>query len=483
MHRTWNLPLGIGLFGAAVLLGGGILAYPETRRAPSKVDVSDPIATRPFPSFPDEVPAVAGQRVTAPQDPFATPFAPKPPPAPSAVGGGPRAEGTEEGERPQSGVPAAKVGAPPALPAPTQQVYSTPTPAVINAGTTSNPPLPTTTATSTDAGVGTSSAALTGDAGATAVGDRGTTAVGDASYNPTNTPAIVPMYGGFGTGVGTVGGSPQVPVGGDNSMLNGGTGLGGTGLGGAGGSTGLGGAGSSGGGLVDAGAASDALLTNPGGGGGGSTAVGDTGVVDPAASISAPLLVPMSTTTESFWSSIRGYLRAGDIVVARDSAALGFSERAKTDAPTVTFVVAFDSPTTLHGSLDKLPATVGTVGLSAAGLTDASLAKASDAVHAVGRRFFLSTNVPANGPSLASIATHADVVELVIGGDIPGTAKATAATLGPKMQIFVRLPDIATGAAAAAMSKQIVGTVPTAGVAIPAVANVLTLLTNYRATR
>ena len=495
MHTTrdWNLPLGLGLFGAAVLLRGTILAYPETRSPPSNVDVSDPIATRPFPSFPDEVPAVAGERVTTPpNEPFARPFAP-----PAAVGGGPRSEPVEreEGDRPQSASP---IKAPPPLPAPTTRASTVST--VTTAAMT--PPSPPAAAPSIDAGLSAPVQASPSVSDASAIGtteaaltstDAGTTAVGDADYS--NTPAIVPMYGAPTMSTGA---SMQVP------SMNGGLGsAGGSALGGAGGGTALGagggpalGAGSGtalgggdttlgGGGATDAGVFTDTgPLLGAGGGATGTNTNAESGVetsvVDPAAAISAPLLVPMSTTTESFWTSIKPFLTTGDLVVARDSAAVGFAERAKTDAPLVTYVVAFDSPATLHASLEKLPAAVSTLGLSAAGLNEASLIKASDAVHAVGRRFFISTNVPANGPSLATIGAHADVVELVIAGDIPAAAKATAATMGPKTQLFVRLPDVSNGATAASMSKQIVTSLPSAGVSIPAVANVTALLTSYR---
>ncbi|MBI2393426.1 MAG: hypothetical protein HYV09_27830, partial [Deltaproteobacteria bacterium] len=91
MHRVtrpFNVPLALALFGGAVLVGGAILAYPDTRRAPSKTDVGDPIGTRPFPSYPDELPTVVGAQPPTPMQPIS----PRPPlPAPN-MGGGPEAE-------------------------------------------------------------------------------------------------------------------------------------------------------------------------------------------------------------------------------------------------------------------------------------------------------------------------------------------------------------------------------------------------------
>lgn len=461
-RRTWNVPLGLGLFGAAVLVGGAILAYPEARHRPeSNVDVSDPIATRPFPSFPGEVPAVAGQQVTKPE---AMPIAPVPRPAPSAVGGGPSAiEHELEPERPVTTPETSRSGETSAAPAPLPAPRATPlstTPAATAAA-------PTTTATpSTDASVGepTTSTAVSdaapssnGDAALSTYGDAAYGAVGDATIDP-NTPYVYPTFGA-GQSALTSGQTPSVAtngaMGGSPSLFPSGGGV----------TTGGGGGGSSQS-TADAGAVDAA----PTGGGGGSPIV-DSGVADVApVTLTAPLLIPLAegTRPESVWSSISGLLRPGDSVVAHagsdPSAFLGWSDRAQLDAPFVSYAVVFNTPAALQAALAKLPATLGTVGLASYG-DEKTFTAAAKSVHAAGRRMFVSVTLPS--AALPTIGARAEVVELVVAnGNIPATARAAAAALGAKAKIFVRLPKMTT-AAALALSLEIASAVPGAGIAVP----------------
>lgn len=444
-RRAWNVPLGLGLFGAAVLVGGAILAYPEAKRAPSKVDVSDPIATRPFPSFPEEVPAVAGNRVNdpAPLDKTTAPVAR----APSAVGGGPAVvEGDETTTR------TASSAVPRPLPAPT----SAPT----TAATAPIAPTPIATTTTpllapAEAGVATpttSEAGVAAEAGTTSVSDAAATMSGDAmATDYSTTPAIVPILGGGGfdpTGSGTTT-SQTVPVSdGGLSIPSGG-----------------GGGGGGGGSSNSSSNTNDSNTTS---------AVTDAGVVQAATDITAPLLVPMSATSEPMWASILPHLRDGDVVINRDSAAIGFSDRVRTDAANVTYVVAFETPAMLQSSLDKLPATLPAVGVSAAGLSDAALTSLATKVHGTGRKLFISTNISPNGPSLAAIGQRADLVELVIASDVATTATSAIATIGSKTRVFVRLPDAAGTQTAVTLSQDIVAANPGAGIALPLSANVAT---------
>ncbi len=455
MHRvtrSWNVPLGLALFGSTVLVGGAILAYPQISSAPSTVDVGDPIATRPFPSFPDEVPSVAGNhRAPPPYAPIsprpplaastgvsaappteATPLpanAPPPLSAPTALGGGPRAE--EGGERAET--PSATN-----VPQTTSTPVNTPasvanTPASVATGATSPPSTPATTG------------ALT---------TKGGTKIENT------TPYVVPIYGGGPLGP-PPGPQPTPTVGGatgDTPLWTSGAGTAG-----AGGSNG----GSSG---------------------------SNAGVVNPTPAITAPLLVPMHGTAgaETYWTSISPFLRSGDLVIARTSTAdaLGFSERVRVDAPLVGYVVAFDQAGPLTAALGTgLPAAVAGVGLSSTdGLSEPAFNDLATKVHAAGKKLFVSTTLPSHGLSLAAIGARADVVELVVPG-----ANATATTqavmgakqaMGNKPTIFVRLPDAVagSGAMAARATGEITTALPSAGVSLPTSTNASQLLSDMRAT-
>lgn len=472
MHRetrAWNVPLGIGLFGAAVLVGGAILAYPEVHRPESPVDVSDPIATRPFPSFPGEIPALQ-----QPQQPNTAPVAaPTPLPAPSGFGGGPNEPaGSAE-------VPAASASAP--------SEGTTP------AATSAAPPAPG-AAAATEAAADASSAALaTADAESTAVSDAATTAVADAGradagagYSVADTgwtsfsdafsaptynsdaaeplPYVYPAYGAPPPAAGVTG---QMPVttgaAGDAAPL-----------------------------WTTGGGATGGNTTSSGGSSGTGGTGGNTGVVNPQPSITAPLLVPMAAGTqpENLWTTISPFIRGGDFVVAHtagDPATfLGFSDRIRTDSPLATYVVAFYTPATLQASLNKLPATLSVVGLSSVGsMNEATLTAASNAVHAAGRRMFLSVNVPSSLP-LATIGARVDVIELVVGGataaEVAANAKGAAAAIGAKAHLFVRLPPVNSTAAAVSASGTITAAMPGAGVSIPWTPNIGTTVSAYRGT-
>jgi hypothetical protein len=459
MHRErrgWNVPLGVGLFGAAVLVGGAILAYPETRRAPSTVDVSDPIATRPFPSFPEEVPAVKGNRVNepAPLDKTAVPQAtPTTNVAPKAIGGGPPAEVEDE----KGTVRGSTKAIPVPLPAPTTAATNPIAPTPMSTA----PPVSTPLSAQGDGSVAASETSLTANEAGTTTSDasvaEASSAVGDA-MDYSGTPAILPLFGAPGgtTTTTTPGGGAAVPV------SDGGLGI------------------PSGGGGTSTPATTTPTTTTTTATDAGTTAFDAATGVTTKINLTAPLLVPMSATSEPLWTAMRPYLHGGDFVIGRDSAAMGFSERVKTDAPTVTYVVAFESPATLQSSLDHLPATLSTIGVSAAGLNDATLTTVASKVHSVGRKLFVSTNVPPNGPSLAAIGQRADVVELVIPTDVANNAKLAIGALGAKPMVFVRLPGSASTNAAVALSEEIVNENPKAGVALPLSDNMGAILGDYR---
>ncbi len=463
-RRTWNVPLGVGLFGAAMLVGGAILAYPETRHRPeSNVDVSDPISTRPFPSFPGEVPAIPGQQVTKPE-PQPIPAVP-PRGAPSAVGGGPRALEEELEPKPPTSRSAETSAAPPPLPAPRATSLST-TPVPMTPVPLATPSVDASVAsvvepTSTAVGDAAATSTAVGDAAATstAVGDAALSTNGDAAYSIDGAPVgdgglsihgVPYVYPTFGSSQSALGSGPATVPTGDPGLLGGG----------GGGTTGGGGSGTS---TVDAGI--DAGTPT---GGGGAPAV-DSGVAD-AVTITAPLLIPLAegTRPEAIWSSISGLLRPGDSVVAHagsdPSVFLGWSDRAQTDAPFVSYAVVFKTAAALQSSLAKLPATLGTVGLASFG-DEKTFTAAAKSVHAAGRRFFVTVTLPS--ASLATIGANAEIVELVVAnGNVTATATAAAAALGGKAKIFVRLPTMTT-AAALALALEIASAVPGAGIAVP----------------
>ncbi len=251
------------------------------------------------------------------------------------------------------------------------------------------------------------------------------TAVGDAAFDP-NVPSVYPTYGA-GTGALTDGGiSPSV-------------------------------------------ANSSGIAPSTSGG----------GVATNKASITAPMLVPMSDAPETYWTQTSPYLRSGDVVVAHvaseSSALVTFADRIRTDAPLVTYVVAFPAPAQVESALTKgLPATLSAVGLSTTtGLNDGALASLADKVHTVGRRLFVSVRVPTDGPTLAAVGARADLVELVIAGangtELAREAKAATTSIGNKPRVFVRLPTALTSTSTApSATSAIVTAVPNAGVAFPA---------------
>jgi len=427
--RTWNVPLGIGLFGAAILVGGAILAYPETTKGPSHVDVSDPIATKPFPSFPEEThPTIPGSQLsdesatTKPKS--AEPRAPLP--APTAIGGGPAAESTDVDDEPPP--TRAPIAAPP-----------TPVPVAPNTasgGDASAPATPAADATGAPTEPPEAGAAETGEGGT-----LGSTAVGDAKVDP-NAPYVFPTFGAPAAG------SPT---------------------------------------STTTGATSDGGITTTGGTGGGG------GVATTKANITAPMMLPMSdaSAADRFWTAIAPFLRAGDVVVATvasdTSPLLAFADRVRTDAPVATYVVAFATPAQLESALAKgVPATLGVVGLSnTTAVKDAALTTIATKVHDNGRRLFLSVKVPSDGPTLAAVGKSADIVELVIAGangtELGEQAKTAAATIGSRTQLFVRLPtSLANASAAPSAAKDIVTAVSSAGVAIPYSDDLATSMSDYR---
>ncbi|MBI2396155.1 MAG: hypothetical protein HYV09_41715, partial [Deltaproteobacteria bacterium] len=326
-----------------------------------------------------------------------------------------------------------------------------------------------------------------------------------------------PLPGGFGGTAGTGGtGAFGGTAGAGGTGTLGGTGsaggttfggagsAGGTGFGGptaAGGTSGTGGGSTGTGGTGGTGTGGDVGVLGGGGGtvGGGSTAGGGTGDGGTGAeirpTIDARILLPMSDTVsiEAFWSAVSPLLRSGDLVVAkitRDDATmtmLSWSERARADAPLAGYAAAFDRPAQLEAALSRgLPAALDTVGLARTdGVDDATLTRVATKVHAAGRRLFVSVTVPSRGPTLGAVATRAEIVELVVPGASPDAtasgARNAVATLGPKPTVFIRLPDgLSTATATANASKVVVGTVPTAGVAMPWSDRLPTLMTEVR---
>ncbi len=430
MHRvtrTWNIPLGIGLFGAAILVGGAILAIPETTRAPSHVDVSDAIATKPFPSFPEEThPTIPGSqlsdesattldRTTEPHEPL---------PAPSAVGGGPGrsdVEGRPQPRPPPEPLASTPTPAPSPAPAPAPAASPQTTPAP--SATPAAPPPPPVQA-APDGGI------MIGDAAVLYPPDGGglwQVQAGDASIQmDPNAPYIYPT-------------NPQGTAGTAGTVV---------GSGGA---------------------------TAPASG----TSGGSGGVTTTKQMLAPPLLLPVSESPEKIWSEIAPYLKSGDALLALatsdSSPLLSFSDRVKTDAPLVTYIVAFATPAQLESALSKgLPATLGVVGLStSAGVSDATLNSLGTKVHDSGRRMFLSLKQPTDGPSSAAVSKSADIVELVVSGstatELANNAKAAATPLGNKMVIYVRLPAAMSSVSAApTAANAVTAAIPNAGVSLPA---------------
>lgn len=439
MHRrgrTWNIPLGIGLFGAAVLVGGAILAIPETTRAPSHVDVSDPIASKPFPSFPEEThPTIPGSQLsdesaTQPHEPL---------PAPTAIGGGPtRPSGGDRDEAPPRATPAptpTPLPPPPATPMPAPTT-ATPSPATPPAPAESAEPPPA--AAATDAGVAPPPGAADGgvtDATFSFNPETGTlsTPYGPTPYDP-NVPYVYPAFPPTTAGTVVSSGGVTAPAG----FAAGGTG---------------------------------------------------GGVTTTKQSLRAPLMLPMSDSPDRFWTTVSPYLKSGDAVVANatneSSSLLSFADRVRTDAPLVTYIVAFATTAQLESAVSTgLPATLDVVGLSSsAGVSDDALSSAATKVHDNGKRMFLALNVPTDGPSIATVATSADVVELVVAGangtELAANAKSVATSLGAKMRIYVRLPaSMASPSAAPTAADAIVAAIPNAGVSLPA--SVAEDINNYR---
>lgn len=448
--------------------------------------------------------------------------------APPADGGATDSGATDSGAT-DSGATGARSGGA-AVVAPTasdtRTTTTTPTPVVTTPATTT----PAATATSAAPSASSSAAPLSS---ASAAAGESSAFAGDAAVPavPYSWPVVGPVpAGGFdGTGAGSAGTSgggigagslSGTAAGGgigagslSGTATGGGIGAGslsgtgagaggvsGTGAGGGGSLTGGGGAGtgaggslsgpitfntggstSSGGGSTTGGSGSGGSSSGSGGGGATATDAGATS----ATTITAPMLVPISdaATPSTFWPSIHGYVRPGDLVVGsvRDAstqgAFFGLADQAKSDAPLAPYAIAFDRPALLEAALSKMPATLVAAGLSHTdGIDDATLAKLSTRVRAMGRRMFVSVTAPAtSGPTFATIGARADFVEIVVpSADAAGTATAAKTAIAQirttgKPIIYVRIPESAVGRANTTWdaSNTITTAVPGVGVSMP----------------
>lgn len=206
------------------------------------------------------------------------------------------------------------------------------------------------------------------------------------------------------------------------------------------------------------------------------------------------MLLPLndSASPQTWWPAVSTHLRSGDLVIARvtrdatTSTFMSWSERARTDAPTAGYGVAFEQIPQLDAALTGgVPAALGTLGLSRTdGVTDAALASIATRVHTAGRKFFVSVDMPSRGPSYATVGARADLVELVAsGGTVDATiaaAKDAATKIGTKALLFVRLPSGLTNASVASAATQLAAAVPSAGIALPWSSDLTQIFAGYR---
>lgn len=416
MHKVkapLNLPLALALFGGAVLVGGAILAYPESRPAPPRTEASAPLAKPPF------QPGVSSSVASAPSLPLT---ATEPAlPAPTGSGGGPAASSAfPDSDEDQIGAP------PPGTPGPATGGEAPParTAARAPSDTVANPSAPNTTAPNTTAPNATAPNATASASASASAGPIGR--AGPAPSSDPNAPYMVPSFG-MPT---TMGSANQPPI----------------------------------------------VNTGGGGGGGGGGGSSSTSTSVPA-QVTASMLIPLndSARPETVWPSVSRFLEKGDLVLARitgDSTAATFmswSERANTDAPLAAYGVAFDRPAQIDSVIASgVPAALGVLGLSRTdGVDDATLTRIAARVHGLNRKLFVSVEVPSTGPSFAAVGARADVVELVVSSAnaaaTVSAAKDAAKKIGAKPVLFVRVPEGLSTADAAA---QITSGVPSAGVAL-----------------
>jgi hypothetical protein len=219
-----------------------------------------------------------------------------------------------------------------------------------------------------------------------------------------------------------------------------------------------------------AGTAGTTGTTVPTGSVGGGTSPSSGGGTTTRTVVSAPMLVRVAGSLDRFWTNTAPYLRAGDALVAEASNdTLAWADRAKTDAPLVTYIVTFSATANLEQALSSgLPATLNVVGIKGGeNVTEALATK----VHATGRRLFASVNLPSS--SLAVVGANADIVELITSGatatELAEQTKTAVATLGTKARIYVRIPaGLASSSSAAKTATTINASVPAAGIALPA---------------
>lgn len=234
-------------------------------------------------------------------------------------------------------------------------------------------------------------------------------------------------------------------------------------------------------GPVTYGATGDAAPLWSGGVSGGGS--GNSAVVNPRPAVAVPFLLTMSDSDdpERAWTSLTPYLRPSDVVVAsvvgngtNDVAYQSFGDRVRTDAPLVQYVLALSDAKLKEMLAKGVPASVDAIGPARTDAVDAkSLVTLSSAVHAAGKKLFVSASIGSPVP-LADLGARSEVIELV-----PSSSDATAAVTeatnaaaqirrGGAPAIFVRLPsDAGSTTAASTFISALAGALPTAGVSIP----------------
>ena len=223
-----------------------------------------------------------------------------------------------------------------------------------------------------------------------------------------------------------------------------------------------------------------------------------------ATALTAALMVPMvgAPDADRVWTSLSPQLRAGDVVVAQASGDvpgfLAFSDRVRTDAPSVSYFVSVSDLATLKSIVEHgLPATITGVGLANVDASDvATLGNAATLVHGAGKKLLVSTTAFPTKATLGEIGARADVVELVlaaavelglattddsIAADQVATASAALRTTG-KPLVFIRLPQTVASSTTrvTAMGRAIVGRTAFVGIAFPWADGLGDLMSSFR---